>query len=288
MSEKVQAPVFQPFPCTVCTFTPPGLRGFTGCQRILVYCRQSPLGVDGLAWTASDLVRQKYRNSRAAGCVNAWINICSPAGSGRFQGERLSKGMASNKQAEIARAAVKLFEQKGYHATSVQDIADEVGLQKGSLYHYIHSKEDLLLQIAHQAISDFNHQLEQVIASDLSAREKLVRAIENHITVSVSNLQTTTVLLREAFSLGEDQHKVIQSLTDRYLELWTNIIREGQETGEFRTQHPKLTALALLGACNWVYRWYKTSGEMTAEQIAQVFSDVFLRGLLAGTPAGNS
>jgi AcrR family transcriptional regulator len=188
--------------------------------------------------------------------------------------------MASNKQAEIALAAVKLFEQKGYHATSVQDIADEVGLQKGSLYHYIHSKEDLLLQIAHQAISEFNQRLERVIASDSTAKEKLIRAIENHLTVSISNLQTTTVLLREAFSLGETPGSVIQQLTDRYLDLWTQILLEGMKTGEFSVENPRITALAILGACNWVYRWYKSSGELSAEEVASLFSNLFLQGLL--------
>jgi AcrR family transcriptional regulator len=189
--------------------------------------------------------------------------------------------VASNKQKEIALAAVKLFEQKGYHATSVQDIADEVGLQKGSLYHYIHSKEDLLLQIAHQAITDFNQRLERVLASNMSAKEKLVQAIENHLSVSISNLQTTTVLLREAFSLGEPQHQVIQDLTDRYLDLWTQILLDGKNSGEFIVEEPKITALALLGACNWVYRWYRPEGALGAKEITKVFSDLFLNGLLA-------
>jgi AcrR family transcriptional regulator len=188
--------------------------------------------------------------------------------------------MASNKQTEIAMAAVKLFEQKGYHATSVQDIADEVGLQKGSLYHYIHSKEDLLLQIAHQAISEFNQRLERILATDMPARDKLVQAIEGHLTVSISNLQTTTVLLREAFSLGEHPHQMIQDLTDRYLDLWTQILREGQTNGEFNVPQPKLAALAILGACNWVYRWYKSSGKLTSTEVAEVFSKLFLTGVL--------
>jgi TetR/AcrR family transcriptional regulator, cholesterol catabolism regulator len=188
--------------------------------------------------------------------------------------------MASNKQAEIALAAVKLFEQKGYHATSVQDIADEVGLQKGSLYHYIHSKEDLLLHIAHQAIAEFNQRLEKVLMEDIPAEKKLIKAIENHLTVSISNLQTTTVLLREAFSLGESPHQVIQDLTDRYLNLWTQILQDGQETGEFRVVEPKITALALLGACNWVYRWYQPEGPLTAEEVAGVFSQLFLHGVM--------
>lgn len=188
--------------------------------------------------------------------------------------------MAANRQMEIALAAVKLFEKKGYHATSVQDIADEVGLQKGSLYHYIHSKEDLLLQIAHQAITDFNQRLEAILSSDLPAKEKLVQAIENHLTVSTANLETTTVLLREAFSLGENQHQMIQDLTDRYVDLWTEILIEGKRNGEFQVEHPKITALAILGACNWVYRWYRTSGKLGAKEISSMFSTLFLDGLL--------
>ncbi|MCL6445779.1 MAG: TetR/AcrR family transcriptional regulator [Alicyclobacillus sp.] len=188
--------------------------------------------------------------------------------------------MASNKQAEIARAAVQLFEQKGYHATSVQDIADAVGLQKGSLYHYIESKEDLLLQIAQQAITEFNQKLERILAQDVPARHKLVQAIENHLVVSITNLQTTTVLLRETFSLTEPQHQVIQAHTDEYLRLWTRILEEGKATGEFAVQDTKVAALAILGACNWVYRWYKPTGPLPASEIASRFADLFLEGLL--------
>lgn len=187
--------------------------------------------------------------------------------------------MSVNRQKEIALAAVKLFEQKGYHATSVQDIADEVGIQKGSLYHYIHSKEDLLLQIAHEAIVEFNENLTQIIRTEATAKDKLIQAIENHLTVSISNLETTTVLLREAFSLGDKPHQVIQDLTDRYVTLWTEMLEDGVARGEFVCEQPKVTALALLGACNWVYRWYKQSGDLSATDVAAVFSRLFLNGL---------
>ncbi|WAH37363.1 TetR/AcrR family transcriptional regulator [Alicyclobacillus dauci] len=189
--------------------------------------------------------------------------------------------MSSNKQNEIALAAVKLFEQKGYRATSVQDIADAVGLQKGSLYHYIASKEDLLMQIAHQAILQFNEQLEEILAKEDTARGKLEQMIRTHLIMSIDNLETTTVLWREAFSLGEGPQEVIQGMTDKYLNLVADILRSGTETGEFNVTHPRITALAILGACNWVYRWYHPSGTLTAEEIADIFSKLFLDGLLA-------
>lgn len=187
--------------------------------------------------------------------------------------------MASNKYEEIAQAAVKLFERKGYHATSVQDIADEVGLQKGSLYHYISSKEDLLMQLAHKAIGDFNARLEKLLASELSGKERLHRALLAHVEAVTENMEMATVLLREAFSLGADQSKVIQEATDRYLNLWTRILEEGMEEGEFRPVPARVTALAILGSVNWVYRWYREGSGMSAEELAKVFGELFLKGI---------
>jgi TetR/AcrR family transcriptional regulator, cholesterol catabolism regulator len=187
--------------------------------------------------------------------------------------------MASNKYEEITQAAVRLFEKKGYHATSVQDIADEVGLQKGSLYHYISSKEDLLMQLAHRSISDFNLRMERILESDLTAEQRLLKAIENHVNYVTQNVQLTTVLLREAFSLGEDQHKVIQDATDKYLNLWTRLIEEGVAAGAFQVENARLTALAILGSANWVYRWYREGGRLTADQIGQLYANLFLNGI---------
>lgn len=188
--------------------------------------------------------------------------------------------MSANKYEEIAQAAIKLFQKKGYHATSVQDIADEVGLQKGSLYHYISSKEELLMKIAHQAISSFNRRLEKIIDMEISNREKLKMAIETHLTVVASNMPMTTVLLREAFSLHEPQYNVIHELANRYLDLWTQIINEGVASGEFKAGDVRIKALSILGACNWFYRWFQEDGAMTAEEIARVFAEIFLEGLL--------
>ena len=189
--------------------------------------------------------------------------------------------MSVNKNDEIALAAIKLFNQKGYHSTSVQDIADEVGLQKGSLYHYISSKEELLLQIASRSIDGFSRELETVCNLATSAEERLVCAIQHHFSIVTSNLQMTTVLLREAFLLSDEQHSVIAAAMDRYTNLWVRIIEEGMEKGEFRVGDPRLAALSILGSCNWVYRWYNPDGAKAPEDIADYFCALHLRGLLA-------
>ena len=187
-----------------------------------------------------------------------------------------------NKYDEIARAAIRLFNRKGYHATSVQDIADEVKLQKGSLYHYISSKEELLLRIASRSINGFSRELEGIVNLPDSATERLKKAIHHHFGIVTGDVEMTTVLLRDAFLLSADQHRIIVEAMDRYLDHWVRILEDGMAKGEFREGDPRLAALSILGACNWVYRWYNPNGAKSAKEIADYFCDLHLRGILAG------
>jgi len=187
--------------------------------------------------------------------------------------------VAVNKYDEIAQAAIRLFNEKGYHATSVQDIADEVGLQKGSLYHYIASKEELLLQIASRSMHGFSRELAEICELDIPATERLRRAIHHHFDIVTGDTQMTTVLLREAFLLSESERIVIQQAMDQYTNLWVRIIQEGMESGEFKRQDPRLVALHILGSCNWVYRWYRPGGALRPTEIAEQFFDLHFSGL---------
>ncbi len=187
--------------------------------------------------------------------------------------------MASNKYEEIVQAAVELFEKKGYHATSVQDIADAVGLQKGSLYHYISGKEDLLLGLAQRAITEFNQRMERILSSERSAQDKMKEALSMHLELITHDVQLSTVLLRESVALGERPQQVVKEATDLYLDLWTRLLAEGIEAGEFRPGNPRLTALAILGACNWVFRWYQEDGTLRSQAIADIYADLFFDGI---------
>ena len=187
--------------------------------------------------------------------------------------------MENSKYHEIAEAAVQLFNKKGYHATSMQDIADYVGLQKGSLYYYISSKEELLERITSESIDGFVRELELIVKRGNSAREKLEQAIHMHFTRVTDNIPMTTILLRESFSLSDDPHQVIQSSTDHYLNLWSQILSEGMASGEFKPGNPRLAALAILGACNWAYRWYQEGGKQGNEEIAKYITELWMGGL---------
>ncbi len=188
--------------------------------------------------------------------------------------------MVVNKYDEIARAAIRLFNKKGYHATSVQDIADEVNLQKGSLYHYIASKEELLLQIASRSIHGFSRELESIVNLEEPASLRLQKAIHHHFGIVTGDVEMTTVLLRDAFLLSDEPHRIIVAAMDEYLNHWVKIVDDGMNAGEFKEGDPRLAALSILGACNWVYRWYNQNSTKTPKEIADYFCDLHLGGMM--------
>lgn len=191
----------------------------------------------------------------------------------------------SNKQAEIMQAAIHLFQQKGYHATSMQDIADAVGLQKGSLYHYIAGKEDLLVVIMHDALSQYNARLAQIRELDLPVRQRLELAVKAHVKGIAENLGMLTIFLRESYALNPEQQRVISEESDRYNEMFEALFAEGVASGELRHLDPKVSTRVVLGACNWLYRWYRPDGALSIDQLADTFVDLLFNGIAAGPPA---
>jgi len=187
--------------------------------------------------------------------------------------------MSISREQEIYDISANLFRDRGYHATSMQDIADAVGLQKGSLYHYISSKEDLLARIAEEALTTFNDGIEGIYQRDLSPTEKLRRALEHHVVSVAERLDLMSVYLQESRALTSKQQTEMLEQRARYENLVQKILQDGIAAGEFREVDVKIVANALLGMCNWVYQWYRSDGRLSPQEIAAVFVDIVLKGL---------
>ncbi|HWI64672.1 MAG TPA: TetR/AcrR family transcriptional regulator [Symbiobacteriaceae bacterium] len=193
--------------------------------------------------------------------------------------------MASNKQAEIVAAAVRLFHEKGFHATSMQDIADAVGLQKGSLYHYISGKEDLLAEIMMEAIGRYNGKLSEIRALDLPVRQRLELAVRHHLMGIAENISMLTIFLRESYALPPEQAERIAQESARYNEMFEELYMEGVSAGAARNLDPRLVSRTLLGACNWFYRWYRPEGPQRLDDLANSVVDILFHGIAAGSSA---
>lgn len=184
-----------------------------------------------------------------------------------------------DKPAEIFAAALRLFQAKGYHGASMQDLADAVGMQKASLYYYFHSKEDLLVMVCERGTGAFTQELEEIVASDLDATNKLRRAMECHLVALCEHLDLFTVFLREQKFLGEIQQVRLRGEGKKHAALLSAILEQGIASGEFRPVNVTVTTLAILGMCNWLYEWYSPDGTLEPHEIAAMYSDLVLNGL---------
>ncbi len=189
---------------------------------------------------------------------------------------------AGSKDERIFAEAVRIFREKGYHAASMQNIADAVGLQKGSLYHYISSKEELLFKIFARSTGALTQELEAIIASEDTPRDKLHRAIEAHLTALCEQLDIYTVYLSERRVLSGRTHSKVRAEGERHARLLEQIIKQGITAKDFRAVDSKMTAHAILGMCNWLYQWYSPEGRLTPHEIAEIFSDLVVGGLARG------
>lgn len=189
---------------------------------------------------------------------------------------------------EVYAAALRLFREKGYHATSMQDIAQAVGLYKGSLYHYIGGKEDLLAQVFERGMGSLLDDVER-IASDTSLRPsaQLRLIVAAHVSAVAENLDALTVYLHEFRALAGDSMATVQAQRERYTRLVSDIVSRGVQLGELRTPDVGIATLGLIGMCNWICQWYRPGGRLGPAEIGNYFADLVLDGLTSSsrTPA---
>lgn len=180
----------------------------------------------------------------------------------------------------ILEAAARIFSEKGFHATSMQDIAEAVDLQKASLYHHFQSKQEILVEILDRALDLINNRLESVQAQPLSADEKLRRAMVSYMQTIADNKNLAAVLLLEMRSIDPNLISHQASRREKFERLWSDLIVEGKRQGIFNNVDPSMTGRAILGVLNWTVTWYRQDGPRSANEIAELFADLLLDGLL--------
>lgn len=180
---------------------------------------------------------------------------------------------------DILRAAAQIFRRKGFHAASMQDIADAVQLQKASLYHHINSKQEILLALLEEAMDLLIADMERVIATEGSPGEKLRMAMQQYTRRLAEQGDLAGVLLLEYRNLNPELRARHVKRRDRFEALWRELVRAGVESGEFRDIDPSLCGFALLGVQNWMITWYRPDGRLAPDELADAFADLFMSGL---------
>jgi AcrR family transcriptional regulator len=200
----------------------------------------------------------------------------SPTNGGAQAGAR--RGRAEQRE-RLLRTAAQLFAERGYHGTGVAELGRAVKLGRGGLYHHMGSKEELLVEISVRHVREMVEVGERIVASDLTPPEKL-RALSRRLMRTISdNLPDVTVFFHEVNNLGTGAREEVLERRERFERIWQQVIDDGVAQGFFRAGGPLVTK-GLLGMHNYSYMWINPAGRLSPEEIADVFCDLVLRGLL--------
>lgn len=188
---------------------------------------------------------------------------------------------------DIIDAAAQIFHEQGYSDTSVHDIAEAVGILKGSLYYYIRSKEDLLFQVLSDVHDAFKGIVERTRAIDEPAIERLRYYIGQHVIFNTQNVTKMAVFYHDYRSLSEKPLAEIVERRRYYEDYLRGLIAEAQKEGSVNPDlNPKLAAFTLFGMMNWVYHWYQPTGAWTPSQIGEQVASMGIDGLVGPRVAG--
>ena len=186
----------------------------------------------------------------------------------------------SPRRTEMVRAAARLFSERGYHGTSMQHLADALGLQRGSLYAHIGSKEELLFDVVNEGADRFLERGERAFNMNAIAAVRLRRLLVGHIETAIEHLDAATVFLNEWRYLSPDFIALIQAKRDTYESMVRDIITDGIREKEFRADvNVRFAARLVLSAGNWTYAWFRPGGELGPTEIGERFAELLIRGL---------
>ena len=182
---------------------------------------------------------------------------------------------------KIIQTALVLFEQEGYHGVSIKEIVKAAGTSKGGFYHHFSSKDELLFVIHDIFITYALEKAEEADQLYETPTRRLQAIIKEFVKVFHLYKSHLSVFYQESIYLRPEYEIIIKEKRDKFKRIIINVIQDGRDQGEFRPEiQVGITAMAILGMVNWIYKWYQKNGENTIDQIGDVFIDLILHSVL--------
>lgn len=197
------------------------------------------------------------------------------------RGRNSNSASPKRREKEIIAVAAEIFRKNGYADTSVQDVADAVGILKGSLYYYIDSKEDLLYRVLLEVHEDAHGWLEEISEmKDASPLEKISAYVRRHVEYNVRNMNKVAVYYHDFALLSPDRRANIRKERRTYEDFLEQLIKEAQRVGEVDPESdPRVLAYCLFGTMNWTYTWYRPSGRVSVPKLCDMLAGFAVQGL---------
>jgi len=186
----------------------------------------------------------------------------------------------SSTRIDILKSAAKGFRKLGYHGATVEQIAAALHMKKGNLYYYFKNKEEILFACHQYSLDRLTLLLEEIETGDAAPDEKLRRLVSAFVHTILDELHGTALFL-DLEALTPSHLKAVIVRRDRFDRGVRRIIEEGVAAGLFAADDVKLITFAMMGAVNWIPRWFRPEGASSSQDIADRFADFFVAGLRA-------
>jgi len=181
----------------------------------------------------------------------------------------------------IIEAAAAVFHRQGYHGATMADIAAEVHLTAGSLYHHFPSKQDILIAVLDAGLDQITREVAAIAAASDDPATKVRHIVRAHIRSVIENTSIAAAVIFESRALLDvpDARDRVAARRDELEALYRGVIEQGVAAGQFAPLDVGIFVKTLFGALNWVSVWYRQGGRLTGEQIADEIAGMFLRAL---------
>jgi len=184
-----------------------------------------------------------------------------------------------NMKDTIKNVSIDLFYKQGYFATGISDIARASGIQKASIYYHYANKEDILFDIFKTTMRDLDANLERALRGVQGTEEKLGAAIRSHVIFHIDRQKEVFISDSELRGLTVDNYKTIINLRDKYEKKFQTLIRTGVREGVFSNLDSKVASYGMITMCTAVSIWFRPSGRLSKEDIADIYAKFIVEGL---------
>jgi AcrR family transcriptional regulator len=192
----------------------------------------------------------------------------------------MAKPKNLQKSQEIYQVVARLFARKGYHSTSMREIARELGMNQSSLYYYFKSKEDVLFKLMNDAMDDAMATLMEICAAELSPEDKLKRVLGFYTRYYAGDQERLILLVNEKNSLSEAYRQRLVEKERRYVRLFKEVFEELASQGCIKEIPPSVATFAFLGMVHYTIKWYHRDGFVNLDTLAEIFAEIFSKGVL--------
>ncbi len=182
----------------------------------------------------------------------------------------------------LLRVATRLFAEKGFETTSVQEIVDAAGVTKGAMYHYFDSKDDLLYEIYVRLLRAQLANLEKIVTSEAPVQGRLRALARDVVYTTLQHVESARIFLRSMHLLDPEKLAQVREERRKYGARFVELVEEGQRDGTFRPggATPDLRLYYFIGAVHYLTVWYRPNGSASADEIADRFADMLLDSLI--------